>query len=94
MAAGILKNSSGKVIGGYVLACFARKGGRYQSILEFDPTIERIDPGGFTGVVGFDATPANVCTSRSASLGVARVDYADGSSWSSPLMQRVPNEQR
>src|ERR1700756_5423666 len=57
----VLKNVSDKRIASYVLACFGRKGKKYEIVSEFATSESPIDLGEVFADGGFDATPFNIC---------------------------------
>ncbi len=85
----LLKNVSDKRIVGYVLACFAQRGKKYEPVLAFDAAQVSVEPGEFTFDGGFDATPLNQCRSQHWLMGVSEVAFSDGSSWKTHWLNKV-----
>lgn len=85
----VIKNVSDKRIESFVFVCLVREGKTYSKVGRYDSSEGSIDPGKFTHVGGFDATPLNACRSWKGLLAVASVKFADEGSWVSPFINSV-----
>jgi hypothetical protein len=76
-----LKNVGHKTITGYTLACFQQQEKQRKLDVVFNEENDTILPGKAIGEYGFDATPPHICRARKALIGVYKVKFTDGTSW-------------